>query len=314
MRYALLCLLGTFLSAYSVLAAPMLLFGITKLVWQKRTGIAVIFTSIGPAYACVYQVILHQFPQLMSHSVWTDPVSLGQAAQSNAIFGVVAALMSLTLAIACAKRITIGTISAVSLVGALLFAGMEYAVFRGSGGLGVEFAQSLQGMATLLTLPDAQSATMVESILNLFGSLWLVVYLQETFFFVAMASLGVLFASRTSRRTPDPVDVCTLDTPLWVVAAFIVGVAALILALFPVPQKQTFILVGLTIVLCCRFPLMLQGLSVLFWTLRKKKVGCIGQTLVLFVAMFAEPVCMPLTLVGLVDIWANIRKLSRNKS
>lgn len=314
LRYAILCLVGSFFVPYATgVSAVMLLYGIAKLVWQKRTRVAIVSTLIGPLCGCVYQALLWFHPQLISASAWMDTLAI-QAAQSNTIFSLVAALMALLLGIEFSERITIGVISALSCAGAIIYAALEYVVFRGSAGLSADFTQSFKAVMSQMIPAHVEVTEAVQSVIDLFSQLWFVAYVQEIFFFIVLASIGVLIASQSSLRQPKVMDVRTLDMPLWVVTTFICGVAALIIAIFPVPYKHLFLLVGLTTVLCCRFPFMLQGFSVLFWTLRKKQIGCVGQSLLFIAAAMAESIFMPLSFVGLIDVWANIRKLPRSKS
>ena len=78
-----------------------------------------------------------------------------------------------------------------------------------------------------------------------------------------------------------------------------------------IPYASVVLTCSLTVLLSVRFIFMLQGFGVLLAKLEQHRMGCFTRTLVLLFAVWIETMFFILSIVGLVDVWANFRHLPR---
>ena len=101
------------------------------------------------------------------------------------------------------------------------------------------------------------------------------------------------------------------DSPTWSVVVLIAGVALFAFGSvfgqgMPVAES-----IGLTCVLAVRFIFLMDGYAVLTWWFNRHGVGCLLRTLVLVVAIDLEVTFFVVSLLGLVDFWADFRRLRK---
>ena len=66
-----------------------------------------------------------------------------------------------------------------------------------------------------------------------------------------------------------------------------------------------------TLLLSVRFIFTVQGLGVLMGMLNRWRLGCFTRVVVIMIAVSLETMFV-LSIIGLVDVWANFRKLPRD--
>ena len=71
------------------------------------------------------------------------------------------------------------------------------------------------------------------------------------------------------------------------------------------------LMVSANLVMALRFALLAQGMGVLSWFLEEKNVGALGRTLAAVAGLYLEAQFIVVSIVGLVDVWANFRHLVR---
>ena len=102
-------------------------------------------------------------------------------------------------------------------------------------------------------------------------------------------------------------------TCMCVAELFAVGVAAQLLGPFlPAWQEETA-MVGANVVMCTRIVLAQQGISVLLWRMRERRVAVLFATLGVLSAVWLEMSFALASVVGLLDVVANFRHLPRNR-
>ncbi|MFZ2220132.1 MAG: DUF2232 domain-containing protein [Rhodoferax sp.] len=126
------------------------------------------------------------------------------------------------------------------------------------------------------------------------------------------ALAGAYFATKTLGSPLISKPFAEYDNPLWIVVILILGIAAS--AAGPhIPQYGTYVrFIGDNIAFSARMLFAVQGLSVVIWAFRNFKVPLFFQILLLFFSLILEAAFMFLSVVGVVDVWANFRKLKRN--
>ena len=156
-----------------------------------------------------------------------------------------------------------------------------------------------------------------------FESIWPIVYVVTALFNVAIAGFGSLLGGVQPVRPgthPSPAEmrgripqVSAFDAPLWAVGLLALAVLGIAAATLPVPQEQLIRTASWTLLLSVRFIFTLQGIGVLLGVLDRWRTGCITRVIVIMIAISLETMFV-LSIIGLVDVWANFRKLPRDGS
>lgn len=132
-------------------------------------------------------------------------------------------------------------------------------------------------------------------------------------FLCAYAGCG-LAARRLRDRKVEWPDFGLYDLPLWVVAVFVASLAGC--AAWYTHQEATgnaLLMISGNVLLTVRYALAAQGLAVLAWQTRNRKVPTPTAVVVILVAMYLEAQFIVMSVVGLLDIWGNFRHLSRGE-
>ena len=132
-------------------------------------------------------------------------------------------------------------------------------------------------------------------------------------FLCAYAGCG-LAARRLRDRKVEWPDFGLYDLPLWVVAVFVASLAGC--AAWYTHQEATgnaLLMVSGNVLLTVRYALAAQGLAVLAWQTRNRRVPTPTAVVVILVAMYLEAQFIVMSVVGLLDIWGNFRHLSRGE-
>jgi hypothetical protein len=149
----------------------------------------------------------------------------------------------------------------------------------------------------------------LKEVMNL---IWPFAYFALALFSVLVAHLGArLAANRVSGKQWTPFTLATFDVPTWGVAVLIVALVVCAVSFVTTSWNQLLLMIGVNLILDVRPLFALQGVAVVVWWLASKRVGCFGRTLVLFLAIDLELSFMVMSVVGLVDFWANFRHLPR---
>jgi hypothetical protein len=132
------------------------------------------------------------------------------------------------------------------------------------------------------------------------------------------AALAVPIVSRMGRRLGRAVSslpvLADLDLSLHIVWPAIAGLALLAAASFLKQTEGLLWAAGANLLLVARAPLFAQGLGDFAALYRKGRVGRIGRTFGFTFLTLSEIVIPSVSVVGLVDLFANLRKLPRGGS
>lgn len=171
--------------------------------------------------------------------------------------------------------------------------------------------QYLQAMGSAAGLTAADTS-LVE---HLVGLLWPVAYTVTALLEFLCAYAGAAFAAqrRQSPRVEAP-RFAEFDLPLWVVAIFVASVAGLAAGLsVPVLSGDPVLMVMGTLLLSLRFAFAAQGFAVLVWVVQRRKASSAAFALALVAAAYLEAQFIVMSIVGLLDVWSNFRRLPRGK-
>ncbi|MBM6676037.1 DUF2232 domain-containing protein [Olsenella uli] len=243
-------------------------------------------------------------------------VALGLATGvSTAASAVVASLVALAVCeMTASRRLTSGALCAtVGLAAAALLASDElvalasgFTLSDGVRALLDAYRQQLAGMLV-------GAADQVDLVFAAVGLLWPVAYVLAALASCVSTLVGTaVAASRAGSPVERPLRLAEFDVPLWVVALLVASVAGIALAVsVDGTVSQVALAVSANVAMAVRFALTAQGLAVLAWLVRGKGLGTVASTLVGVVALYLEVQFVVLTVVGLVDVWANFRRLPR---
>ena len=103
------------------------------------------------------------------------------------------------------------------------------------------------------------------------------------------------------------------DAPLWAVGVLALSVLGMGASFAAVPESQVLRTVSVTLFLAVRIIFLIQGLGVILGLLGRWRIGCFGRFAVIMVATWLE-VMFVVSIIGLIDVWANFRKLPRDGS
>lgn len=147
----------------------------------------------------------------------------------------------------------------------------------------------------------------------------LVRYWPALYFVVGIGSalcslLGAWLATRSGGAQTQAGMLLRYDVPLVVAELFALGVAAQLLGPHLPSWHEEVAMVGANVVMCCRIALAQQGLSVLLWLMRKRGVSPFACALIVFVALWAEFAFACASVLGLLDVGVNFRRLPRRRA
>lgn len=145
---------------------------------------------------------------------------------------------------------------------------------------------------------------------------WPVTYVVPALGELLLACLGVKIAStRMGERSLSLPDFAEFDLPLWVVALFVGGLVGLAVCLtVKVQTDGIWFMTSANVILAVRFALAAQGMAVLCWFIRKRQPSRLMAALAVIAALYLEMQFIVMSIVGLVDVWSDIRHLNRGKT
>lgn len=129
-----------------------------------------------------------------------------------------------------------------------------------------------------------------------------------------IAQLNVVFREK---RKIQVWKLSNFDSPFWAPLLLLVGVALFFLGpVFSSASNEAAFWIqsaGLSTLLAVRFVFLLDGAGVIAWLFQKRTWGCLLRFLVLILAIYFEGIFFLVSIIGLIDFWANFRKLPRSK-
>lgn len=148
------------------------------------------------------------------------------------------------------------------------------------------------------------------------GVVWPFMYVASASFDALVAGIGShLMRVRCTGSVVRP-SLQRFDAPLWSVAVLAISVVCLgaSFAGFAESEAQFLRTASVTALLSVRIVFACQGFGVVDALLARKPIGCLTRTVCIFVTFWSEMMFFLMSIVGLIDIWANFRKLPRDGS
>ena len=177
------------------------------------------------------------------------------------------------------------------------------------------YVESLQATADAYVEAGVFSAGQLESIqpmLDTIAGCWLAIYVIQSAWLVFVALGLVWIFRRLFRRPSDWAPFSSIDLPIWTVGVLIVGI--LLWAVSNVTGSSIgsmMRLVGCNVLLIALIPVCVQGCAAYKGLMNRVNLPTAAQVVItialLVFGLFLPVVCV----IGIVDFWANVRKLPR---
>lgn len=215
------------------------------------------------------------------------------------------------------RSATVTNISVAIVVAALASFGVDAAVAAASG-ISVH-----GGAVSYLTESLEQSmGTGVEGEL-LVSQLGFLIDALRPFMYVSSAALDALVAGigsylmhvRSTGRPTRP-SLSNFDAPMWSVGVLSIAIVCLGASFTDFPEAGILRTLSVTVLMSVRIIFACQGFGVAnaLMTSGRVRLGCLTRTLCIFFIFWSEMMFFIMSIIGLIDVWANFRKLPRDGS
>lgn len=228
------------------------------------------------------------------------------------------ALCALVIAKLLPGHLTITNVCLTILGLAILMAGADM-LYAQSLGYGLEsYSQAI--IDEIRNQTEAQlsgtgtSVTAMASLDQMFEIIrlaWPFGYLMQAAIVVAFGCLGLALSQRL-KYAQCYASFTRYDVPLWAVVLLIIGVICVALPATENELSTVLRMVGVNSLLVCRVLFFFQGLAALLGIMDRRKFSGFTRVLILVLALFAEVWFFAICVFGLIDVWANFRKLGRS--
>lgn len=210
---------------------------------------------------------------------------------------------------------TLAGICAVIVATALVNIGIEAAVATAAGS---SLSQVVDGLLAYMVsvAQDAagtgiQAELIVRQIAPVLKALWPFTYVASAGMDALAAGIGSYLMYVRTSGIPRVPAIAAFDMPMWPVGVLIASILGLSASLSGFPGAEVLLSVSVTALMSVRFIFAIQGFAVVLTFANRFRFGCLGRTLLLVLSIWLETMFIIVSIVGLIDVWANYRKLTR---
>lgn len=210
---------------------------------------------------------------------------------------------------------TLAGICAVIVATALVNIGIEAAVATAAGS---SLSQVVDGLLAYMVsvAQDAagtgiQAELIVRQIAPVLKALWPFTYVASEGMDALAAGIGSYLMYVRTSGIPRVPAIVAFDMPMWPVGVLIASILGLSASLSGFPGAEVLLSVSVTALMSVRFIFAIQGFAVVLTFANRFRFGCLGRTLLLVLSIWLETMFFIVSIVGLIDVWANFRKLTR---
>lgn len=177
-----------------------------------------------------------------------------------------------------------------------------------------ESAHALLAQAEAQASASVALASELQLFERLYDVLWPSAYAIVGLADVACASYGARAALRRLGASGTIRPFREFDLPLWVGYCLLAGIVGLVVARSVGDAAQAVLVVSANVLLAARLALGVAGLAITLWLLDEHKANAVVKALALVFAVVLDVQFFVMAIVGLIDLWANFRHLSRGGS
>lgn len=213
------------------------------------------------------------------------------------------------------KQASVTAISLVICVSALVSLGIDAASAATSGvSITDVVTEVLEESAQAALGSDIQANLMISQIMPILQAIWPFVYVLTAMADALIAGIASYAMSVRCTGVASTPRIANFDAPLWCVGALAICILGLGVSFAGIPGAEVVRTVCGTCLISLRFVFMIQGFGVVSALTSKKRIGCVTRFLITFATVWLEVMCFAMCIIGLIDIWANFRKLARDGS
>lgn len=210
---------------------------------------------------------------------------------------------------------TLAGICAVIVATALVNIGIEAAVATAAGS---SLSQVVDGLLAYMVsvAQDAagtgiQAELIVRQIAPVLKALWPFTYVASAGMDALAAGIGSYLMYVRTSGIPRVPAIAAFDMPMWPVGVLIASILGLSASISGFPGAEVLLSASVTALMSVRFIFAIQGFAVVLTFANRFRFGCLGRTLLLVLSIWLETMFFIVSIVGLIDVWANFRKLTR---
>lgn len=211
---------------------------------------------------------------------------------------------------------TLAGICAVIVATALVNIGIEAAVATAAGS---SLSQVVDGLLAYMVsvAQDAagtgiQAELIVRQIAPVLKALWPFTYVASAGMDALAAGIGSYLMYVRTSGIPRVPAIAAFDMPMWPVGVLIASILGLSASLSGFPGAEVLLSASVTALMSVRFIFAIQGFAVVLTFANRFRFGCLGRTLLLVLSIWLETMFFIVSIVGLIDVWANLRGVPRN--
>lgn len=210
---------------------------------------------------------------------------------------------------------TLAGICAVIVATALVNIGIEAAVATAAGS---SLSQVVDGLLAYMVSvaqdvagTGIQAELIVRQIAPVLKALWPFTYVASAGMDALAAGIGSYLMYVRTSGIPRVPAIAAFDMPMWPVGVLIASILGLSASLSGFPGAEVLLSASVTALMSVRFIFAIQGFAVVLTFANRFRFGCLGRTLLLVLSIWLETMFFIVSIVGLIDVWANFRKLTR---
>lgn len=173
-----------------------------------------------------------------------------------------------------------------------------------------ESASTLESVSKSLSASGAAKES-IDQLGRLFVNLWPSAYVQLAIVTVVLTMAAVGWAASRSGRPGLVPPFFMVDLNVNVIWLPVAGLLLLAAGVIHSPEGVIFA-VGMNVLLVARAVLLVQGLAVSGWLMKRTNMPSLARGIGYVVLGMADTFLPLVSLLGLIDVWANIRKLPRD--
>lgn len=159
------------------------------------------------------------------------------------------------------------------------------------------------------TVPVAVEAS-IDQTLEFLGKTWPLIYALRAAGVVVLGLFGLMLSRRDTYQSVYAA-FTRYDMPLWGVVALAAAIACLAYGAFGPRWADAVEAAGLNVLMFLRAAFFLQGLAVAMSLMDRRRWGPVPRVLVIMLMLMAELGFYAVCVFGVIDVWANFRRLER---
>lgn len=210
---------------------------------------------------------------------------------------------------------TVTNISVAIAIAALASFGIDAAIAASSGDSIHDIATSYFADSLRVSAgSDIEGDLLFQQIGYLIEAMWPFMYVSSASLDGLVAGIGSYLMHTRSTGRPKRPSLSNFDAPMWSVGVLSIAIVCLGASFTGFAEAGILRTISATALMSIRIIFACQGFGVVNAWMSRKRIGCATRTLSIFFIFWSEMMFFIMSIVGLIDVWANFRKLPRDGS